>query len=133
MLHSLLSIHHCPHTLQIHVGSNSGDNIGLVWRKICMSEQCQFEICSHHPLYYCITYTLSCLLVLPYIHHFLFDIIVLFKQHCIARSVPHPVICSTVVLEVCISLNRLSPYISMAYLRLHVRAKQVQRKQINKI
>ena len=133
ILHSWLSIQHCPHTLQIHVVSKSGDNIGLVWRKMYMSEQCQFEMCSHHPLYYCITYTLSCLLVFSPIftiyyktfkhhciarsvQHFLFVLIVLFNHHCIARSVLNPVICGTVVLEVCKPLNRLSPYISMAYL-----------------
>ena len=33
----------------------------LVWRKMYMSKQCQFEICSHHPFYYCITYTRSSL------------------------------------------------------------------------
>ena len=37
------SIYHCPHTKQIHVVSESGDNIGLVWRKIYTSKQCQFE------------------------------------------------------------------------------------------
>ena len=111
MLHSWLSIHHCPHTFKIHVVSKSGDNIGLVWRIMYMSEQCQFEVCNHHPLYYCITYTLSCLLSTNFLKNLLL-LFVLFKQHFIARSVPHPVICRTVVLEVCKSLNRLSPYIS---------------------
>ena len=31
------------------------DNIVLVLSKIYMSEQCEFEICSHYPLCYCIT------------------------------------------------------------------------------
>ena len=65
MLHSWLSIHHCPHTFKIYVVSKGDDIIGLVWRKMYTSEQCQFEMCSHHPLYYCITYTLSCLLYIP--------------------------------------------------------------------
>ena len=29
-------LYHCPHTKQIHVVSKSGDNIGLVWRKMYM-------------------------------------------------------------------------------------------------
>ena len=35
------SLYHCPQTKQIqHVVSKSGDNTGLVWRKVYTSKQC---------------------------------------------------------------------------------------------
>ena len=50
------SLHHCPHTLYHKVVSKSGDNVAYV-EEMYMNKQCQFEICNHHSLYYC----LSCL------------------------------------------------------------------------
>ena len=50
--------------------------IRLVWRKFYTSKRCQFRVYSHHPLYYCITFTrsfLSCLLSfygIPIFHTF---------------------------------------------------------------
>ena len=48
-------------------------SIGLVWRKFYTSKRCQFKVCSHHPLYYCIMFTRSSLFYFlwhPYIPHF---------------------------------------------------------------
>ena len=56
---AILAVHHTRSTLVLR------DNIGLVWRKCYTSKLCQFKVCSHHPLYYCIMFTrssLSCLL-----------------------------------------------------------------------
>ena len=44
--------------------SKGGENIGLERRKFSMSEQCQFEVCSNHPLYYCITLS-PCFYTIP--------------------------------------------------------------------
>ena len=57
-----------------------------------MSKRCQFKVCSHHPLYYCIMFTrssLSCLLTfngIPmYIPHFFNSKNFLFTCKCITQ------------------------------------------------
>ena len=69
------SLHHCPCTSLNKLMSVSKG--GALWRKFYTSKRCQFEVCSHHPLYYCITITrssLSCFLTfygIPTFHTFL--------------------------------------------------------------
>jgi hypothetical protein len=88
MLHSWLSIHHCPCTFEVHVVGKSGDNIGLV----------------------CITFSLSCLLIFsPYSPFFIpriFHLLVLFKHHCtIALLAPFHI-------KLCAALKSANPWTS---------------------
>ena len=62
-----------------------GNNTGLVWRKIYTSKRCQFEVCSHHVLYYCIMFTRSSLSLSPCFWY----IPSLHSTTCLLPFIPH--------------------------------------------